>query len=141
VLERRHRLTSAAGFGAAVRRGRRAGTRTLVVHLHEPAAARSEVAIDLRSGSRVGFVVGKTVGNAVTRNQVKRRLRHLARERLSLLPGSAVLVVRALPASATATYAELGADLDRALARATSARERPGSAGSSGTAAPAGALR
>jgi ribonuclease P protein component len=124
VLERRHRLTSAAGFGAAVRRGRRAGTRTLVVHLQEPAAGAPA-----GPEARVGFVVGKSVGNAVTRNLVKRRLRHLARERLVSLPGSAVLVVRALPASATATYAELGADLDRALARTT------------GTAAPAGALR
>jgi ribonuclease P protein component len=66
---------------------------------------------------RVGFVVSKAVGNAVTRNRVQRRLRHLAREHLASLPGSAVLVVRALPPSATASYAELGADLDRCLGR------------------------
>jgi ribonuclease P protein component len=65
----------------------------------------------------VGFVVSKAVGPAVARNKVKRRLRHLARERLSSLPGSAVLVVRALPPAATATYAELGTDLDQALRR------------------------
>jgi ribonuclease P protein component len=69
------------------------------------------------TGPRVGFVVGKAVGNAVVRNQVKRRLRHLARERLASLPGAAVLVVRALPAAATASYAELGRDLDRALGK------------------------
>jgi ribonuclease P protein component len=57
------------------------------------------------------------VGPAVTRNKVKRRLRHLARERLSSLPGSAVLVVRALPPAAGATYAELAGDLDKALGR------------------------
>jgi ribonuclease P protein component len=51
------------------------------------------------------------------RNKVKRRLRHLARERLASLPGSAVLVVRALPAAAQASYADLAADLDRALGR------------------------
>jgi len=34
-----------------------------------------------------------------------------------MLPGSAVLVVRALPAAAGASYQELGADLDRCLAR------------------------
>jgi ribonuclease P protein component len=65
----------------------------------------------------VGFVVSKQVGNAVTRNTVKRRLRHLARERIGSLPGSAVLVIRALPPAATASYGELGADFDRALAR------------------------
>jgi ribonuclease P protein component len=65
----------------------------------------------------VGFVVSKAVGPAVTRNLVKRRLRHLARERLASLPGSGVLVVRALPSAATASYAVLGNDFDRALDR------------------------
>jgi ribonuclease P protein component len=68
----------------------------------------------------VGFVVSKAVGNAVVRNRVKRRLRHLAREHVSSLPGSAVLVVRALPAAANAPYAELGRDLARGLSRAVS---------------------
>ena len=62
-------------------------------------------------------MVGKAVGNAVVRNRVKRRLRHLVRERLAGLPGSVVLVVRALPASATASYAALGVDFDTAWAR------------------------
>ena len=70
----------------------------------------------------MGFVVSKAVGGAVVRNQVKRRLRHLARERLGSLPGSAVLVVRALPPAATSTSAELAADLDRALARVLAPR-------------------
>jgi ribonuclease P protein component len=73
---------------------------------------------------RVGFVVSKAVGPAVTRNRVKRRLRHLAREQLSSsetpLLGSAVLVVRALPAAAGARYTELRADLARCLERVTS---------------------
>jgi ribonuclease P protein component len=66
---------------------------------------------------RVGFVVSKAVGPAVTRNRVKRRLRHLAREQVFSLPGSAVLVVRALPAAADASYDELGRDLAAALER------------------------
>ena len=66
---------------------------------------------------RVGLVVSKAVGNAAVRNRVKRRLRHLAREHLASLPGSAVLVVRALPAAGTASHAELGADLARCLER------------------------
>ncbi len=73
--------------------------------------------VDDDSGVRAGFVVSKAVGNAVTRNRVKRRLRHLAREHVSSLPGSAVLVVRALPAAATASYAELATDLSRCLGR------------------------
>ena len=69
---------------------------------------------------RVGVTVGKAVGNAATRNRVKRRLRHLTREHLPALeglPGRAALVVRALPAAADASYTALGADLDRTLTK------------------------
>jgi len=65
----------------------------------------------------VGFVVSKAVGNAVVRNRVKRRLRHQAREHLDSLPGSAVLVVRALPAAASASASQLAHDFVRCLAR------------------------
>lgn len=51
------------------------------------------------------------------RNQVKRRLRHLTRDRLDALAEGTVLVVRALPAAAAATSDVLGDDLDRALDR------------------------
>lgn len=111
VLTRENRLTSSQVFSQTVRRGRRAGTRTLVVHLDVDAEVDKP---------QVGLVVSKAVGPAVMRNLVKRRLRHLSRERVSSLPGSAVLVVRALPASGAASYAELAADLDRALDRAAS---------------------
>ena len=114
MLTAPHRLRDSESFRVAVRRGRRSGSRTLVVHLFTPGV---EDAGDTSSPVRVGFVVSKAVGNAATRNRVKRRLRHLAREHVSSLPGSAVLVVRALPESAAATYAELGADLDRCLGR------------------------
>jgi len=109
VLPAAHRLTDGATFHRTVRAGRRAGTRTLVVHLVADSADPS--------GPRVGFVVSKAVGNAVVRNRVKRRLRHLAREHVSSLPGGAVLVVRALPAAATVGYRELGSDLVRCLSR------------------------
>ncbi|CAN5523366.1 ribonuclease P protein component [soil metagenome] len=115
MLDRSHRLTTSAGFTHAVRTGRRAGTRTLVLHLgvrSTPEPVESAPAV-----AQVGFVVSKAVGNSVTRNLVKRRLRHLARERITSLPGSAVLVVRALPASALASYDLLAADLDKVLDR------------------------
>lgn len=66
---------------------------------------------------QVGFVVSKAVGNAVVRNRVKRRLRHLTREHLMELPGRGALVVRALPAAAHASYADLERDLLRGLQR------------------------
>jgi len=111
MLTRPNRLTASRGFGTAVRQGRRAGTRTVVLHLLVHRAAEEP--------ARVGFVVGKAVGPAVTRNLVKRRLRALTRERLDSVPRGSTLVVRALPAAAHASYAALGTDLDRALSRAT----------------------
>lgn len=115
MLTAPHRLRDSESFRTAVRRGRRAGSRTVVVHLLDPGSeTRGDGSV---VPARVGFVVSKAVGHAATRNLVKRRLRHLAREHVSSLPGSAVLVVRALPEAATASYEELGADLDRCLGR------------------------
>jgi ribonuclease P protein component len=97
-------------FTAVVRTGARARRGTLVVHR----ARRSELG---DSPPIVGLIVGKTVGSSVVRHQVSRRLRAQLAARLTGLPGGSATVVRALPGSAGATSAELGADLDAALAR------------------------
>jgi ribonuclease P protein component len=117
VLAAAQRLRRSTDFAAAVRGGRRVGRGTLVVHLllDEPAQA---------SAARAGFVVSKAVGNAVVRNRVRRRLRHLVRSRLAELPAGVMLVVRALPAAAEASYAALGSDLDGALEAARKPRRR-----------------
>ena len=98
-------------FEQAVRRGTRGGRETLVVHLTTSTDPEP-------SGTVVGLVVSRSVGNAVTRNLVKRRLRSLVRERLAVLPVGSQVVVRALAPAATAPYSRLGADLDGALATA-----------------------
>ena len=77
-----------------------------MVHLH-----RADGAVV----PRAGFVVSKAVGNSVVRHRVTRRLRHMVGGRLAALPADSLLVVRALPAAATATSAELAADLDAGL--------------------------
>ena len=73
------------------------------------------------SAARVGFVVGRAVGNSVIRHRTVRRLRHLVRDRLHRLPAGSIVVVRALPPAAGADSAALGRDLDAALARLLSA--------------------
>ena len=140
------RIRRSEDFSLAVRRGRRAGSRTLVVHLllAEPSAEMtSPTGTDAvpttqtrptPASARVGLVVSRAVGSSVVRNRVKRRLRAVARERLQLLPDGALLVVRANAPAANASSAELGAELDRALDRALSARpKRSGGRAASGS--------
>ncbi|MGW8564696.1 ribonuclease P protein component [Isoptericola sp. NPDC055881] len=121
MLPAAHRLRRSVDFERAVRRGTRAGRSTVVVHLlvdpdDGPRAVGDGGTSD--EPPQVGLVVSKAVGNAVHRNQVKRRLRHAAAGHLSSLPAGSRLVVRALPASSAATYAELDRDLAGCLDRA-----------------------
>ena len=112
MLAADHRLRDSDAFRRTVKSGRRAAGAALVVHLREPAAAPAP------ASTRVGLVVSKAVGNAVVRTRVKRRLRHLVKDYLALLPRGSELVVRALPPAAAMTSAELGVELDRCLRRA-----------------------
>ena len=101
-------MRSGADFARTVRRGDRVGTRTVVLHARlDPDAER---------GPLTGFVVSKSVGTAVVRNRVKRRLRHLVAEHLDGTPAAARIVVRALPAAASEPQ-RLSGDLDYAWSR------------------------
>jgi len=125
VLAAAARLRRRGDFTATVRGGRRAGQGALVVHLSHADPGSTDPA---RESSRAGFVVSRAVGGAVVRNRVQRRLRHLMRDELAKLPPGTDVVVRALPAAATRSYADLGADLSAALtaaARPRSPRSQP----------------
>ncbi len=132
MLASAHRLRRSSDFAAAVRGGRRAGRGAVVVHLSIPAHPQDQQheqpapAGSSDSPARAGFVVSKVVGNAVTRNKVKRRLRHLVAERLGGLPQGTLLVVRAQAGAHLRPYPELGADLDAALAAARKPRRGGG---------------
>ena len=89
----------------------------MVVHLATQNVDKATSRPDVSTPGRVGFVVSKSVGPAVTRNRVKRRLRHLMRERVTLLADDSLLVVRAQPSAAEASYRDLGVELDRCLER------------------------
>lgn len=129
-----------------MRTGRRGAHGSLVVHVARVQVGDQAGAQGMRGttsmgrpGSsrrwtsvRVGFVVPRTVGGAVVRNRVTRRLRAVVADRLDQMGANrptggagdgeersvTLVVVRALPAAATATSAELARDLDAALAAA-----------------------
>lgn len=152
MLPPQHKLHRSADFAATIRRGRRLGRRTVVLHYLDTAVdgdrgRDADAQISRTGGPRVGFVVSKAVGNAVVRHAVTRKLRHVMLELIAderpdagadadstadagagdtsstarpLIPDSVDVVVRALPASATATSQELAKDVRSALARAAS---------------------
>ncbi|HEU4543451.1 MAG TPA: ribonuclease P protein component [Jiangellaceae bacterium] len=103
------RLRRTQEFRSTVRQGVRVGRPLVVVHL-APGRGSSEPV-------RAGFIVSGAVGGAVVRNAVRRRLRHLLRQRLDRLPAGTRVVVRARPEAAAAPSAALARDLDSAFDR------------------------
>jgi ribonuclease P protein component len=113
-------MTRSADFGQTVSKGVRAVQPDLVVH-----ALRVD---DPESRSpKVGLVVAKSVGSAVQRHRVARKLRHVARDVLDDLGAGDRIVIRALPGSRHAISARLEQELRVALerTRATAGRRRP----------------
>lgn len=106
-----HRLRASSDFATVTRQGHRVRCGDLVVYLL--LGGNSGV----QTPSRVGLVVGKSVGGSVVRHQVSRRLRAQLAARVLVLPAGSRLVVRALPGTAARRSVELGRDLDRALAK------------------------
>jgi ribonuclease P protein component len=154
VLPRSLRMRSSKDFRWTTRRGLRVSRPTLVVHAARiPDNGLVRRNAPGRTGPRIGFVVNGAVGNAVTRNRVKRRLRHLAAAHVADTPGGTGpeaigpeaigletigpetigpetigIVVRALPRAATDPV-ELPTDFESAwhevLDRLTARRPKP----------------
>jgi ribonuclease P protein component len=66
---------------------------------------------------RLGLSISRKVGNAVTRNAVRRRLREVFYSCVSELSGNLDLVVSARPAAAEATFEELREEFSKSLGR------------------------
>ncbi|WP_018025063.1 ribonuclease P protein component [Corynebacterium ulceribovis] len=113
MLPAPHKLSGSANFSRVVKKGKRAGRKTIVMHAytHQP-----ELTPVRTGGPRFGLIVSKAVGNAVVRHRVSRRLRHCLMTFMADVPPHSDIVVRALAASATAESADIEADLRSALA-------------------------
>ncbi|MDN4613486.1 ribonuclease P protein component [Leifsonia sp. F6_8S_P_1B] len=114
MLAKANRITRGADYRATVRRGARfSGTNTVAYVRPNP---DSDVV-------RFGFIVSKAVGVAVRRNLVRRRLKAAAYD---LLPrfgeGGVDVVIRALPASAQASWASLHEEVSRVADRSAARR-------------------
>jgi ribonuclease P protein component len=105
---RQHRITRGEDYRRVVRTGRRVGGALCITH----AVLRTP-----QEPARFGFIVSKAVGNAVTRNRVRRRLTTIVERRLQSGLTGVDVVFRALPASAEAEFSQLEAEVTRSLDR------------------------
>ena len=100
-------LRRRADFDAIGRAGRTQSTPLLVLRsLHTG-----------RSETRIGLSTPRTLGDAVRRNRVRRRLRELVRGRLGRIGGGWDLLLIARPSAAAASWYDLAAALDDLLRR------------------------
>ncbi len=140
MLARENRLLKAEHFRLAMRQGRKVSADHLIIYLKRDEA---------QPHARFGFVVAKSIGGAVKRNLVKRRMRAIAREVLtgqtpvgapqieglppinlsnqneSANPGSKFdVVVRALPGSAEIEWNKLREEFLLAFSKAAGSAAR-----------------
>ena len=113
-MKRAQRLRKAADF-ERVRARRRSWAHPLLVLY----VAENELDV-----TRVGLVVGRRIGKAVTRNRVKRRLREAVRLRYPALASGLDLVLIARPPVASADYAAISLAVDDLVRRARVRRHR-----------------
>ena len=104
-MQQRFRLTGSRRFARIHQEGRSAANRLLVIRV---------LPNDLEH-SRFGFVVSRRVGNAVTRNRIKRRLREAIRQTRVRGGWDAVFITRR--GADKATYWQLKRASDNLLRR------------------------
>ena len=107
-MRRFESLRRRADFARLRRQGRRSSTKSLIIY-------RS----DLLTGdcsSQVGITVSKSIGKAVTRNKLRRRLSAIVHEALAHHAAMRLLIV-ARPLAANAAFADLRAEVTSALVK------------------------
>ncbi|MFW0793140.1 ribonuclease P protein component [Gordonia sp. CPCC 205515] len=105
-----HRISRGSDFNRTLKTGVRVSTRDLTVHV---APVTDLVTV---GGPWLGLIVSKSVGNAVVRHRVARRLRAAFAARLPEFPRTEVMVVlRARPSAATVDSTDLADQLSGAL--------------------------
>jgi ribonuclease P protein component len=113
-VQRRNRLSRSRDFDAVYRQGRSTSTRFLVLYWFEREDDPGE--------PRLGLAVPRALGNAVTRNRIKRQLREAWRARLEDVPAGRDYVLIAKPGLPDAVSANgfdwLGERLDEVLGKA-----------------------
>jgi ribonuclease P protein component len=114
VLAKANRVTSAADYRRLVRSGRRSKGSVTLAYARRTGADQP---------LRLGVIVARNVGKAVTRNRVRRRIKAAGWELAREIRGVDV-VVRALPSAAEASWPVLQGEVREHIA-ALSGSSRP----------------
>lgn len=115
---KRHRVTRGDDFRNIVRSGIRVGGAYCITHAVLHVTTQGDT---VDQPARFGFIVSKAIGNAVTRNRVRRRCQAIVDARLRAGFGGADVVFRLIPAATEATFAQLEKEMNRSLDRVQSA--------------------
>jgi ribonuclease P protein component len=113
-VQRKNRLSRSRDFDAVYRQGRSTSTRFLVLYWFDRDEEPGE--------PRLGLAVPRALGNAVTRNRIKRQLREAWRTRSERVPSGRDYVLIAKPGLPEAVTANgfdwLGERIDEVLGKA-----------------------
>ena len=108
MLKRANRVVAAGDFRSTVRMGRRVSTPHALLYVAQR---------DQGDVTRVGLIVSKSVGKAVTRNLVTRLLRSIGHDVVLARPTGTDLVIRALPGSPGVSWTTLQSEILNGLER------------------------
>jgi ribonuclease P protein component len=103
-------MTRSAEFDTTVKHGTRAVQPDLVIYARRGNEKDAEA-------PKVGLIISRSVGSAVERHRLARRLRHVARGLVDGLERSERVVIRALPSSRDVDSARLEEELRAGLRR------------------------
>jgi ribonuclease P protein component len=103
-------MTRSTDFDTTVKHGTRTVQPDLVIYARLANTAAAEA-------PKVGLIIARSVGSAVQRHQLARRLRHVARGVVEGLQRSEHVVIRALPSSRNLGSARLEEELRAGLRR------------------------
>ncbi len=106
-MERQYRLKKRAAFSYVYKRGERTPSKGLVLLY-----AKS------KEGLKIGLSVSKRVGNAVTRNRVKRLLREALLPITDRIDGAYMYVIVAQPSVVGQDYREICVSVEKAFEKA-----------------------
>ena len=106
-MQKQFRLKKRAAFAYVYRKGEKASARDLLL-----LSAKS------KEGLKIGLSVSKKVGNAVTRNRVKRLLREAIRPLTDKIDDGFMYVIVAYPSIAEKDFFSVSKSVEQAFSRA-----------------------